>query len=50
MSIIKVAEVVYEGEMSPFYCTWLHPEARLSPTEKDALVNGLTAALGATLQ
>ena len=42
----EAAETVEEGEMPPGYYTLLHPEARLTPSEKAQLVTGLTATLG----
>ncbi|MFM2417287.1 MAG: hypothetical protein RL385_2010 [Pseudomonadota bacterium] len=41
------AESVEEGEMPMAVYLPLHPEARLSPTEKAALVQGLMRTLGA---
>ncbi|MFM2418631.1 MAG: hypothetical protein RL385_3354 [Pseudomonadota bacterium] len=41
------AESVEEGEMPMAIYLPLHPEARLSPAEKAALVQGLTRTLGA---
>jgi mono/diheme cytochrome c family protein len=40
------AEAVAEGEMPPWYYTPLHPEARLTPEERQALVRGLEATFG----
>jgi hypothetical protein len=40
------AETVQEGEMPPGDYLLLHPEARLSPAEREALIRGLTASLG----
>jgi mono/diheme cytochrome c family protein len=40
------AEKVGEGEMPPSYYTALHPNARLSQAEIDALVRGLEATFG----
>jgi hypothetical protein len=34
-------EVVYEGEMPPFYYTIMHRNAKLTDAEKQVLVNGL---------
>lgn len=42
----EAAETVQEGEMPIAGYPWLHPEANLSPVEKDALIAGLTATLG----
>lgn len=39
----EAAEEVLEGEMPPRSYTLLHPEARLSTTERDALAAGLSA-------
>ena len=41
------AKSVQEGEMPPWYYVPLHPDARLSSTERDALIRGLTATFGA---
>jgi hypothetical protein len=40
-------EVIQEGEMPPWFYLPLHPEARLSGQEKAALIQGLSATLGA---
>jgi len=40
------AEKVQEGEMPPDYYGWLHPGARLSSEEKQALIRGLQAMFG----
>lgn len=40
-----VVEVVLDGSMPPWYYTPLHPGARLSPAERDALVRGFEATL-----
>jgi hypothetical protein len=40
------AEVVRSGEMPLAIYRLLHPEARLSPAERTALADGLTASLG----
>ncbi|MCX5743768.1 MAG: heme-binding domain-containing protein [Proteobacteria bacterium] len=40
------AEQVKNGEMPPKSYTLLHPEARLSATEKQTLADGLDATLG----
>ena len=42
----EAAETVQEGEMPLAVYQWLHPEARLSPAERAALVQGLHAAFG----
>ncbi|HLI28326.1 MAG TPA: heme-binding domain-containing protein [Chloroflexota bacterium] len=36
---------VQTGQMPPLYYTWMHPEARLSPAERDELIRGLQATL-----
>lgn len=43
----EIAEVVNEGEMPPWYYAMMHPEARLSDAEKQALIAGMRATLGA---
>ena len=40
------AETVREGSMPPWYYLPLHPDARLSPEELDALARGLEATFG----
>ena len=40
------AEAVLEGSMPPRYYTLLHPDARLSAQEVDALARGLQATFG----
>lgn len=42
----EAGEELAEGKMPPTYYTLLHPEARLTDDERDALVNGLNATLG----
>lgn len=42
----ELVEVIREGEMPPSDYLLLHPEARLSASEQDALVNGLIASSG----
>jgi hypothetical protein len=42
----EVMEVVEEGEMPPSYFLIMHPEARLTPEERDALAKGLDASVG----
>lgn len=41
----EAAEAVTEGEMPPGSYLVMHPEARLSAAERDALARGLTATL-----
>ena len=40
------AEKVQEKEMPPTYYGWLHPKARLSSAERQALIQGLQAMFG----
>lgn len=40
------AESVQEGEMPPWYYVLAHPDASLSPSERQALIRGLQATLG----
>jgi mono/diheme cytochrome c family protein len=40
------AEQIRKGEMPPWYFLPLHPEAKLTGDEKDALKRGLTNSLG----
>jgi hypothetical protein len=42
----KAAGEVDEGDMPPFYYVWMHPDAKLSPDEKAALIKGLRATFG----
>ncbi len=42
----EAAALYQEGEMPPFYFTMMHPEARLSATESEELLNGLVATFG----
>jgi hypothetical protein len=39
-----ISQVLKEGEMPPWFYLPLHPEARLSPTEKEDLRRGLVAS------
>ena len=43
-----VVEKVQEKEMPPTYYGWLHPKARLSSSERQALVQGLQAMFGSS--
>ena len=42
----EVAEKVQEKEMPPAWYGWMHPKARLSSAERQALVQGLQAMFG----
>ncbi|NPA04382.1 MAG: heme-binding domain-containing protein [Epsilonproteobacteria bacterium] len=42
----EAVEEILEGEMPPFLYTLMHPEARLSPTEKKKLIEGLKRTFG----
>lgn len=42
----EIAEVIQEGEMPPAQYVLVHPSARLSPAEKEALVRGLLTTFG----
>ena len=42
----EASEKVREGEMPPQMYLWMHPEARLTAEEKQALIAGLDATLG----
>jgi hypothetical protein len=42
----QAAEVTRNGKMPPWYYLPLHPEAQLSPAERQALVKGLSATFG----
>lgn len=37
----KIAKEIREGEMPMLPYTWMHKEARLSPSERDSLIAGL---------
>ncbi len=41
----ETIEVILEGSMPPLYYTATHPAARLTPTEKQMLVDGLRATI-----
>jgi hypothetical protein len=41
----EVAEVINEGEMPPIQYLLMHPEARLTPAEKQQLIQGLNATM-----
>jgi hypothetical protein len=41
----EASRILAEGEMPPYYYIWLHPNASLSASERDALINGLSASL-----
>ena len=42
----EAGETVVEGEMPPAYYRLAHPAARLSPADRQALIDGLNATLG----
>lgn len=42
----ELAEVIQEGEMPPSQYLLIHPEARLTSTEKSLLIQGFFATLG----
>jgi cytochrome c551/c552 len=42
----EIVEVIDEGEMPPWYYALMHPKAKLSDSEKQALINGLSATTG----
>jgi mono/diheme cytochrome c family protein len=42
----EAAESVREGEMPPGNYVWLHPQAKLSTSERAALARGLEATIG----
>ena len=44
----EVAEAIRSGSMPPFYYTPAHPRARLTTTEKEALIRGLLATYAAS--
>src|SRR4051794_15951448 len=44
----QAAREVQRGDMPPWYSLPVHPEAKLSPAEQQALIAGLRATLGET--
>jgi mono/diheme cytochrome c family protein len=42
----EAAKTVREGSMPPWTYTLVHPEARLTPEERSALIRGLEATIG----
>lgn len=46
----EAAEATREGEMPLETYTWLHPEARLDPTQRQQLAAGLARSLGTELR
>jgi hypothetical protein len=46
----EISEVVEEGNMPPAKYLILHPEAKLSATQKQQLIQGLTATFGSQLE
>lgn len=46
----EAVEVILEGSMPPLYYTAMHPTAQLTPTEKQALADGLRATFENTSQ
>lgn len=42
----QAAQAVRDGSMPPWYFLPLHPEAKLSPADRQALIQGLAATLG----
>jgi hypothetical protein len=44
----RAARAVADGAMPPFYYTWMHPGAALSPAERQALAAGLRVSLAGT--
>ena len=41
----EIIEVIQEGEMPPSIYLIMHPEARLTQTEKDAFISGIEATI-----
>lgn len=48
--IDEVGEVVRRGEMPPSYFVMLHPDARLTAAEQEALIRGLMATAGVSAE
>jgi hypothetical protein len=46
----EIPEVIKEGDMPPAIFLMNHPEARLTQSEKDALVNGMQATIAGSGQ
>jgi cytochrome c551/c552 len=46
MEVEEIAEVIEEGEMPPWYYALMHPDAKLSDSEKRTLIDGLQATVG----
>jgi hypothetical protein len=42
----SAAEKIRQGEMPPWFYLPAHPKARLTDTEKEELIKGLTATFG----
>ena len=50
MEIDEVGEVIRRGEMPPSYFVILHPDARLTAAEQEALIRGLMATAGVSAE
>lgn len=48
--IDEVGEVIRRGEMPPSYFVILHPDARLTAAEQEALIRGLMATAGVSAE
>ncbi len=46
VSAARAARAVTDHAMPPFYYTWMHPGAALTPSERTTLAAGLVASLG----
>lgn len=46
VEIDEISDEIREGEMPLSSYTWLHPEAKLSESEKEALITGLQKTFG----
>jgi len=44
----EIAEVINEGEMPPWFYVIMHPKAKLSDSEKQALADGLVKTIAQT--
>ena len=40
----EIPEVVRRGDMPPWFYVMMHPEAKLSPSEQEALIQGMIAS------
>lgn len=48
VNVRHIVEAIQNGSMPPIWYTPVHPDARLSSSEKQALIRGIEATFGAT--